>query len=375
MESTLAGRLRLSPPSLLGELARRTGLVRGRRTRPSRARRRGRAFARVRPTRRTVALAALAAALLGGGFLLLRDSALVAVDRVEISGVAGPESAAVSQALESAARRMSTLDYSAGDLQAAVARYPVVRSLSVSTSFPHQMRIVVIEQPPVAQVSAAGVHTAVAADGVALGQALLSRSLPDIPVSVAPSVGRRVRDARVRAYLKVLGAAPYPLLRLIARIYTGDQGVTVQMRGGLLIYFGDVGRPHAKWDALVTVLTDPGFAGASYIDVRVPQRAAAGGSQSGSGSGEASGVSASDPTSAALAESLAHAVNGEPTTPLSATATTPAEPSSAPPPAPTGTSEPSTSTPSQEAAPAAPSSEAPPTSAVEGATAAPSAGG
>jgi cell division protein FtsQ len=337
MESTLAGRLRLSPPSLLGELARRTGLARGRRRGPARAVRRARA--RVRPARRTVAIVALAAAVLSGGFLLFRDSSLVAVQQVQIAGVAGPESAAVSQALESAAKRMSTLDYSAGDLQAAVARYPVVRSLSVIASFPHRMRVVVSEQPPVAQVSAAGVHTAVAADGIVLGQALLSRSLPDIPVSVAPSVGRRVADARVRAYLTVLGAAPYPLLRLVARIYTSDQGVTAQMRGGLLIYFGDAARPHAKWDALVTVLSDPGAKGSSYVDVRVPQRAASGGAQSGSGSGEASGVSASDPTSAALAESLDHAVNGEPTTPLSSTATAPAEPSPATPSAEPSTTE------------------------------------
>lgn len=374
MESTLAGRLRLSPPSLLGELARRTGLAQRRQARSARAGRQ----ARVRPARRTVAIVALAVALLSGGFLLFRDSSLVAVEQVEISGVAGPESAAVSQALESAAKRMSTLDYSADDLRAAVARYPVVRSLSVIASFPHQMRIVVIEQPPVAQVSAAGVHTAVAADGVVLGQALLSRSLPDIPVSVAPSVGRRLADARVRAYLTVLGAAPYPLLRLLARIYTSDRGITAQMRGGLLIYFGDAGRPHAKWDALVTVLSDQGAKGSSYVDVRVPERAAAGGAQSGLGSGEASGVSASDPTSAALAESLAHAVNGEPTTPLSATATTPAEPSSAPPSTEPSTAEPSTATvaPAREATPAAaPSSEAPAASTVEGAAAAPSGGG
>jgi cell division protein FtsQ len=299
MESILAAGLRRAPPSLLGDLARR-----------------------VAPAPRTVAVAALAAALLGGAFLLLRDSSLVAVEQVQIAGVGGPESAAVSQALESAAKRMSTLDYSAAGLKAAVAHYPVVRSLRVIASFPHEMRIVVGEQPPVAQISAAGVHAAVAADGVVLGEALLSRSLPDIPVSVAPSLGRRVSDARVRAYLRVLGAAPYPLLRLVSRVYTSEQGLTVQMRGGLSIWFGGASRPHAKWDALITVLADLGPAGASYVDVRVPERAAAGGAQSGSGSGEASGVSASDPTSAALAESLAHAVNGEPVAPVVSPSTT-----------------------------------------------------
>jgi cell division protein FtsQ len=265
-----------------------------------------------RPARREVLLALLASAVLGGGFLLFRASSLVAVDQVQISGVRGPESAAVSQALEDAARKMTTMDFSAAELRAAVAQYPVVRSLRVGASFPHRMRIVVQEQLPVARISAAGVHAAVAADGVVLGPALASPSLPDVPVPVVPSVGRRVSGVRLGAYLAVLGAAPAPLLGLVSRIYTGPQGVTVRMANGLLAYFGDGSRPHAKWDSLVTVLTDPTSAGASYVDVRTPERPAAGVASGGVGSAEATGVSASDPTSAALAESLAKAVNGEP---------------------------------------------------------------
>jgi cell division protein FtsQ len=124
-------------------------------------------------------------------------------------------------------------------------------------------------------------------------------------------VGKRVGGGHLRAYLQVLGAAPAPLLPLISRLYVGSQGLTVRMRNGLLIYFGDASRPHAKWDSLVTVLTAQGSAGASYVDVRLPERPAAGVPSGGVGSGESGQVSASDPTSAALAASLARAVDGE----------------------------------------------------------------
>jgi cell division protein FtsQ len=291
MESVLAARLRRPRGSLLGELDLHGSL-----------------------RLRTLAIAAIAALALAGGFMLFRSSPLVAVQQVRIMGVAGARSAAVSRALEIAAKRMSTLDYSVGELEAAVAPYRVVRAIRVSTSFPHRMTIEAIEQPPVAQLSAGGMRSAVAADGVVLGPALASSALPVVPASVIPAAGRRVSAWRLRGYLAVLGAAPAPLLPLIARVFTGGQGLTVKMANGLLVYFGDDSRPHAKWDALVSVLVAQGSAGASYVDVREPERAAAGVPSGGVGSGESGQVSASDPTSAALAASLARAVNGEPST-------------------------------------------------------------
>jgi cell division protein FtsQ len=264
--------------------------------------------------RRTLLIAAIAALALVGSFMLFRSSPLVAVDQVRIVGVRGVQAAPVSEALETTAKQMSTMDYSVGALQAAVARYRVVRSIRVRTSFPHRMTIEVLEQLPVAQLSAGAMRSAVAADGVVLGPALASRALPAVHASVIPAAGKRVSDWRLRSYLTVLGAAPVPLLPLVSHVFTGQQGLTVKMANGLLIYFGDDSRPHAKWDALVTVLIAQGSAGANYVDVRLPERAAAGMSSGGVGSGESNQVSASDPTSAALAASLARAVNGESST-------------------------------------------------------------
>jgi cell division protein FtsQ len=214
--------------------------------------------------------------LLGGGWLWLRDSPLVAVEHVQISGVAGPEAGAIEAALTSEARRMSTLDVHASSLLAAVAPFRMVRAVHAVASFPHRLRIRVLEQPPVAALTVGSWRTAVAADGVVLGPALLTSSLPTLEGVAEPVTGARLSSPGLLASLTVLGAAPAPLARFVVRTITGPMGLTVAMRSGLLVYFGDASRPRAKWLSLVRVLADPSSAGASYVDVRLPERPAAG---------------------------------------------------------------------------------------------------
>jgi cell division protein FtsQ len=274
--------------------------------------------------------------LLGGGWLWLRDSPLVAVEHVRIGGVQGADAGSIETALQDAARKMSTLDVNVGALRAAVARFPLVRDLSVAASFPHGLRIRVIEQPPVAALSVGGVRTAVAADGVVLGPELLTGAHVSLPAIALPgasvpadlrSAGGHVENATVRAELSVLGAAPRVLLGWVSRVYTGPEGLTVAMRNGLSIYFGDASRPHAKWLSAARVLADPSSAGATYVDVRAPERPAAGSAAAGGleGSAAPAQVSASDPSAAALASVLAEAVNGgSATTPATAATLAPA---------------------------------------------------
>jgi len=272
-----------------------------------------------------LAAALLALPVLGGGWLWLRDSPLVAVERVQVLGAHGPGAHAVEAALQEAGLHMTTLHVDVAALQAAVAPLRVVRAVRVSTGFPHTLRVRVIEQPPVAAMDIDGVRTAVAADGAVLGPALLAHSLPSVPASTGDRIGAMsVQSEGALAALSVLGAAPPTLVGWIARVYDGREGLTVAMRNGLLIYFGDASRPHAKWAAAGRVLADPSSAGAYYVDVRLPERPAAGisGGPAGTGSSTASsGVSASDPTAASLAESLATAIGGQ-ATPVTTTPTT-----------------------------------------------------
>ncbi len=234
-----------------------------------------------RRLRITLLLALVAVPALTAGWLWLRNSPLVAVERVQVVGVHGPEAQSIEAALVGAARHMSTLDVHSRALLAAVAPYRVVRELEATASFPHGLRIRVVEQLPVAALAAASGRTAVAADGVVLGPALLSGSLPLLAggsghTAIGPSPGQRVREASSLACLAVLGAAPAPLAKAAVRVFTGPKGVTVVMRDGLRVYFGDASRPQAKWLSLERVLADPSSAGATYVDVRVPERPAAG---------------------------------------------------------------------------------------------------
>ena len=111
-------------------------------------------------------------------------------------------------------------------------------------------------------------------------------------------MGRHVAGASTRAELSVLGAAPGALLGWVQHVFTGSEGLTVTMRDGLSIYFGNATRAHAKWLAAARVLADPSSAGATYIDVRLPERPAAGTTAAGGLAGSAAAHSAGqrDPT-------------------------------------------------------------------------------
>jgi cell division protein FtsQ len=242
----------------------------------------------------------VAVPVLGGGWLWLRHSSLVRVEHVKISGAAGPQAHQIEAALQAAARSMSTMDVRTGTLRAAVARFPQVSELRVVPSFPHSLRIVVGEQPAAAALIVGGIRTAVAADGVVLGTALVSGTLPVVADNYEPAIGQRLKNPLVREALAVLGAAPPQLAKLATRAYFSDRGLTVLMHDGLLVYFGDASLPHAKWLSLARVLAEPSSVGASYVDVRLPERAAAGlpeGAPPTEGSGAAS-------TESTLAESL-----------------------------------------------------------------------
>ena len=251
-----------------------------------------------RPRPRVIAALAAIIIIAGGGWLWLRSSSLVAVRQVSITGVSGPDAARISSALTGAARGMTTLDVKFAALQTAVKPYPVVKHLTVSTSFPHTMRIDVSEQVPVAEISADGRQIAVSADGTLLHDAAATGALPTITVSVFPG-GTHV-DRSVAPEVRLLGAAPYALLAKVAQVSTGANGLVATLRNGPKIYFGAAGNLGAKWSAAVAVLASSSSAGADYIDVTDPGRPAAGtGTDSGTSTAPSSSPSASGNTGTA----------------------------------------------------------------------------
>jgi cell division protein FtsQ len=233
--------------------------------------------ARRRPTMAVVAVLAGLAVVLGCGWVWFRDSSLVSVKRVQITGVSGPGAARIRAALRSSILDMTTLDVDMARLRASVQAYPDVRTLSVGTHFPHAVVIHVFEQIPVAALTAAGRSVAVSGSGALLGRPVASDGrLPQIALGYVPS-SPRLRAAGPRAIVAVLAAAPWRMLGHVeGASRNAADGVVVKLRSGPEILFGPANDLPAKWAAALAVLGSSGASGAQYIDVSDPGHPAAG---------------------------------------------------------------------------------------------------
>ncbi len=227
------------------------------------------------PLRLLLALAVLAA--LGyGGWTWLRDSSLVAVRDVVVSGSTSSEEPRVRAALDSAARDMTTLHVREGALRRAVAQYSSVAGLEVEADFPHTLRIRVVEHTPVAVLVAGDREIAASGDGLLLRGVVADGDLPVIKIDGVPA-GDRIANANTRTALTLAAAAPDALRRRIDRLWTGPRGMMLALVDGPDLIFGDGSDARRKWLSAARVLADPSAAGATYLDVRIPERVAAGG--------------------------------------------------------------------------------------------------
>jgi cell division protein FtsQ len=224
--------------------------------------------------RRRVLMVLAASLLLAAGYQFwLRDSPLVAVENVKVTGLTTKDAARVRAALVSSAHTMTTLHVDHGELQRAIAAYPVVRALEVKADFPHKLEIHVIEHRPAAIVGG----LPVAGDGTILRGLPVEGRLPEIAMR-GKLDGDRLSDPVMVHAARVAGGAPAALRGRLQRIdMRSEQGIVVELRDGPELYFGDATHLRAKWIAAVRILADPEAEGARYIDVRLPGRPAAGG--------------------------------------------------------------------------------------------------
>jgi cell division protein FtsQ len=263
-------------------------------------------------------VAACAVAVLVAAALWLRDSPLVEVSEVSVTGASGPDAPKIEAALRSAARDMTTLHVREDELRQAVDAFPTVGHLEIQSDFPHALRIEVVEREPVAVLARGDDRMPVTAGGTLLRGATAPDDLPVI---------EDVKDARI---LRLLGTAPRPLLRRAERAFAGSRGLTVRMADGPEVYFGSATDLAAKWLAAARVLADPTAEGATYVDVRVPERTAAGGlapieEEEDPAEEPVPGATTPDPASGAPpAEDPAAAAPADPATPAPAPAPAPA---------------------------------------------------
>jgi cell division protein FtsQ len=225
---------------------------------------------------RRIAIAAFVLVLLGAGWMWFRDSGLVRVTHVYVTGVSSSEGADVRRALTAAAEDMTTLHVSEQDLRASVKAFTSVDRLHIKADFPHKLTIEVAEREPVAEVDVAGEVVPVGAGGRLMRGVRPERKLPVLHATrLAP--GGRLTDPKALDAVATLAAAPEPLRTRVTRVWSGPKGLTLDVRSGPQLFFGSAKRLEAKWMATARVLAEPSAAGAVYLDVRVPDRVGAGG--------------------------------------------------------------------------------------------------
>jgi cell division protein FtsQ len=209
--------------------------------------------------------------------LWLRDSSLVRIERVTVSGLTTDDAPRVRAALSTAARSMTTLHVDRGDLERAVEGHPMVKAIELSPDFPHTLRIRVIEHHPAAIAITDGGRVAVAGDGTVLRELPSEGGLPTIRADGTVR-GDRLEDTAALTAARVAGTAPAALHRRLEKVHIRkEDGLVVPLRDGPELIFGDATRIRAKWTAAARVLSDRAAAGASYVDLRLPGRPAAGG--------------------------------------------------------------------------------------------------
>jgi cell division protein FtsQ len=217
-------------------------------------------------------------AFAGGGWMWLRDSSLVRVSDVRITGVSTSDGDEVKAALEGAALEMTTLHVRQDVLREVTANHASVDAIRVSTDFPHAMTIHVIERQPVAAV-APGTgerRIPVTGNGILMRGVTADRDLPSLVVK-ATAVGPRLTDRRALRALKIADAAPSELLRRAEQLQVNARGVVITLRNGPELVFGSEEDARAKWVGAARVLAESSAAGATYLDLRIPGRVAAGG--------------------------------------------------------------------------------------------------
>jgi cell division protein FtsQ len=222
-----------------------------------------------------VAIVLLAAALTGA-WLWLRDSPLTQVRRVTVTGTTSAAEPRIRDALESAGQSMTTLHVRQDALVRAVSGFPSVAGLRVRTDFPHGLIVEVLERRAVAVVATGDQMVAVTGGGLLLRDIGAPDTVPEIDVRTPPS-GERVTDAKLLGALAVAAAAPPALAKRTISIQSGPRGLSAKLESGPPLIFGSSAEAAAKWAGAARVLADPTSAGATYLDLRIPGRVAAGG--------------------------------------------------------------------------------------------------
>lgn len=233
------------------------------------------------PGWRALAIAFGVVLALAGVYLVARQSALFAVQTIEIRGAPPPVSHSVRTALrpvEGESLLRLDLDSVASRLEA----IPSVREASFDRAFPHTLRVTVQAEQPVAVLRRGSEAWLVSARGRVirrLPQPRLSR-LPRIwvPLTVTAGAGDRLTDGvalRAVSALAVLDRSREPLPARVAHARVTDDELTLVLAAGTELRLASEEQLELKLAVARRVLLalKPAVEGwPGYVDLTVPGR-------------------------------------------------------------------------------------------------------
>jgi cell division protein FtsQ len=231
------------------------------------------------PSWRTLALAFAALLAVAGSYLAARDSALFAVESVEIAG-APP---AVTQEVRGALRSLEGESLLRVDLDAVgsrLAAIPSVRQADFDRAFPHTLRVTVAAERPVAVLRRGNEAWLVSARGRVIRRLVKPglSSLPRIwaPLTVAADPGDRLADApTVRAVHALAALDGSRLPARVRQARSTDHGLSLLLVAGTEIELANDEQLALKVAVARRVLLalDPSRQGwPAYVDLTVPGR-------------------------------------------------------------------------------------------------------
>ena len=199
---------------------------------------------RVQRRRRTgawLALAALLLAVVGGTVAWrLQKSSYFIVNHIQISGTHSLDQQRVAQAAAALGKPIYRVD--AGTVQRAIEQLPLVESASVSTQWPHTLRISIVERQPWGTWQIGGQNYLVDEQGKVLDivSTPSPRTIYDLDAVPGLQPGDQVDGDAIRLAAQLIEELPASVSQQVTKLeYSSEDGLDVITDRGVQARFGD----------------------------------------------------------------------------------------------------------------------------------------